>query len=229
MRMRIALVLLALALGASGCGGSAEGTDPAERTVATVPSTGSSRSASQRRGASETIRASRDDTSCVARGIVVPPFNEGTCVQNGRRFVIVNGRSVLRLTTLSAAIQNFSVAEAIPGRGSRATPQGAFIIIGVRVTNRTRSPQRFGPGQTLLTIREQQFEERTDVEGEVHERALGFAGRAIQPGASVEGDVVYDIPLTEIERVTREGVLYVANFGPQARRSELGQFRIYME
>ncbi|HMJ01694.1 MAG TPA: hypothetical protein VK506_02060 [Conexibacter sp.] len=178
-------------------------------------------------------RAREAAQSCAALGISQPPYNEGACTQDGVRFVVANGRSLLSLRTLSLALQGFSVTEELRRAGQRATPQGVYILVSVKVRNLTSAVQHVAVGQTLLTMNEQEFVEAEAAE-RIHPGALAFAQRAtIGPGEVVTGVVIFDIPLSEIERVTRDGVLLVANFGADreaARRgsgpSQIGQIRI---
>lgn len=229
MRMRMALALvavLALASGVSACGGSGGGSGPIGGTVATPTTTtpaGGGDGAGGRRAAAQ---------ECAAAGITTPPYNEGTCVQDGNRLVVANGRSLLTLRTLKASLRGFTVVEGMSGPNGRITPQGAFLIVRLGIENTTRKPAHFAAGQTLLLVNGQQIEERTDVEQDAHPEALAHNGRgALQPGRLVEGSVVYDIPIEMIERVTSEGNLLVANFGgnPRGRQPEFGQFRIYAQ
>jgi Domain of unknown function (DUF4352) len=227
MRIRMALALLALAAGLSACGGGSADGPGAGGTIATPRTTAETQGRGGRSG-----RGGRDARSCVAMGISAPPFGEGACVERGTRYVVANGRSVMRLRSLDAALRGFTVAEAIEGRDGPVTPVGAFLVVDLSVENTTDRPVRFMPGQTLMLLDDQRFQERQDVEERVHEDALAFAGRApIEPGRTVKGSVVYDIPIAAIERVTARGTLIVANFegNPPGRQPEFGQFRIYLE
>lgn len=223
-RTAVALTLVAAAVGA--CGGSTESTVPIEGAAPPATATATTQARGQARAGRR--RGSRGDAQdCAAQGITAAPFNEGACVQDGTRFVVANGRSLLRLRTLDVAIRGFSVAEQLgAGRRVAVPQQGAFMVITLRVRNTTGQPQRFASGQVLLAIEQQRFEEATAAE-RAHPEAL--AGQdAIPPGGLATGVIVYDLPPGELDRVTREGVLLVANFGKERRGelAEVGQFRI---
>jgi len=223
MRTVMALLVLALGIGVSACGGSSEGPVGEAPIVTPTSTSGAPTSTDEARG-----RDGRKNVSCAARGITTPPFKEGACVQRGTRYVVANGRSVLRLRTLSAAIAGLTVSETIPGHEGEATPQGVFVFIRLNVMNLTDKPQRFQPGQTRLALRDQPYDERVDVETDMHPSALGSKRRVIQPDELVQGEVVFDVPLEAVERVSSEGMLYVVNFGgASGGRPEFGQIRIY--
>jgi hypothetical protein len=230
MKTPIIVAALALAIGASACGGSGEGPSLAERPIATAtsPSGPGGRVRTTANG-----RRSTAKQDCVAAGITAPPFHEGACTQRGRRFVVADGRSTLQLKSLSAQITGVSAADALPAKGGEVAPQqGVFVLISLSVKNRTGATQQFVPGQTQLTIRDQAYEERTDVEGAVNARSLASPGHGrLAPGATGEGHVVFDVPITDLRRVTTEGTLYVANFADLSagRHAELGVIRIYQE
>jgi hypothetical protein len=229
MRTRLAALLLVLAGGLGGCGDSTERPVVGAGTVSTPTTTTTATTGDGR--VAQRSRAARDGRAmgCAERGITVPPFNEGACVQDGTRFVVANGRTRMRLSTMSVAIRGFAVAEVLRRGGQRLTPQGAFLQIELQVRNRTGRPQRFAAGQTLLLFERQRFQEHIAAEQRFHPGALAFAGRdAMQPGEVVDGVVVYDVAVGDIERITSEGQLLVANLGAAARRGprELGQFRI---
>ena len=224
-RMALALVaLLALVAMLSACGGSTEGS--AGGTIATP---GTDTTAQSRGGREVGGRAGgRGNVSCTDAGITSPPFREGACMERGTRFVVANGRSVMQLRTLKAALRGFHVVESI---GS-VSPLGVFLVVRLSVQNQTRKPMRFLAGQTILDVGDQRFEERMDVEQRTLPFALAYSRRApIKPGQTVEGSVVYDIPIDLIETVTREGNLGVANLdgNPPGKQAELGYFRIYAQ
>lgn len=153
-------------------------------------------------------------------------------MQGETQLVVVNGLSTLRLRTLDVSIRGFQLHDELGERDRLATPRGSFVRISLRVRNKTGRSQVFAAGQTLLAVAGRQYEEDVRTEHRNHEGAFAFGkGKTIAPGATVGGDVVYDVPLEEVERVTSEGLLLVANFDegrPAKRPAQVGQFRIYM-
>ncbi len=228
MRTLSAALLLTCAAVLLACGGgSTESPLVGAGTTATgMSTTGSTTPAGDGRSASSRGSAADERRSCEARGITVPPFNEGACVQGGTRFVVANGRSLMRLRTLDVALRGFTVVEELRRGGERLAPQGVFVVVRLAVKNRTGEPQRFQAGQTLLVLEQQRFQEHEIAEERFKPEALAYARRApLRPGEKVEGVVVYDVAISDVDRLTREGQLLVANFGGGAVR-EVGQFRI---
>ena len=233
MRRWTAALLLVLVTAVAACGGSTEapvvGADGSTvRSSTTGPSTTGTSTTGARRGAAGAAEGA-ETASCVARGITVPPFNEGACRQGGVRFVVANGRSLMRLRTMNVAIRGFSVREQLGTAAQPLSPQGSFLLIELAVTNRTAKPQRVLPGQTLLLLEPQRFEEQATAERRVHADALAFARRRpIGPGETVTGVVIYDVAVSDVERITRDGQLLVTNFGGLSggHGREIGQFRI---
>lgn len=206
MKREIVPVLLALALGASACGGT--GSEGQEAVGQTTP-----------------------DREHICDALSDPEaLREGACVERGVRYVVVDGRSPLELRSLTATIRNVSVAPDLPKRLRRAN--GVFIVLTLVVHNREDVARRFAPGQTFLSIGEQQYPESVRVE-RTHKPSLAHPSRErIAPDEYVTGDVVFEIPPEEVPRVETDGRLFVVNFGARSpleggQPRELGQFRLF--
>lgn len=164
--------------------------------------------------------AERAESTCAPRGITAPPYREGACLQDGRRYVVASGRSAVRLRTLAARLRYVTVDEEVGG----ATPRhGFFLRIRLAVRNTTAAPRRFRPGQTSLRFDGRWLEEQVGVQRR-DDDALA-AGRTIPPGEAIEGVVVYDVAPRAMDAIMRGAALYVAGFEPQTARSEVGLFR----
>jgi hypothetical protein len=229
VRIKVALALMALAMGTGACGGGTE--DGSQAAVSETPNSTASRSVQGGGARGGRAGGAGGAASCEAKRITTPPYREGTCIQGRARVVVVDGLSRLRLKSLHASLKGFALLDVAGGRGVEESPRrGAFIRITLEVQNRTKKPQRFEAGQTLLLVAGKEYEESAQVERAIQQTALAYGQRKlIPPGASATGDVLFDVPLEEVERVTAQGLLLIANFRGtvEGRLPEIGQVRIY--
>jgi hypothetical protein len=226
VRKNVALALLALALSVTvvACGGQ-EG----EELAGTGPTTPTTPARGQ--------RAKRTDPhkSCDAQGINGTQLNVGACTANGLQYVVANYGGVVRLRTLAIAITGIAVAPEDHGHGRSVRPErDAFLRVTLQVQNRDKVPRRFGFGQTMIGVAENNYLERTDVERDVHPEAIAsINGGVMQPGETLRGDVLFDITEQDYTRLQRNGRFFIWNFGgraaPRIPRStgQLGQIRLY--
>ena len=211
-------MLSALAVTLAACGGSGGGeTGTTAAGAVEVPF---------RRGPTD------PNKSCRSQGIDNRQVREGRCTEDDVRYVVVNRTSVLRLDTLSVATGGVSVSPIARGPNGRARARrGAYLRMSLTVLNRSKEPRRFVFGQTMLSISENTYSEALEAE-RVHPEALArVRGGLVSPGATLRGDVIFDVLPEAIERLPTEGRLFVANFGvragSRAARKQLGQFRLY--
>lgn len=201
MKGKIALALVALAAGVAGCGDVAESEVVA--TVGAPTMTGPARSPP-----SDPIQ------QCGPQGIDSRTLHEGSCSEGTTEYVVVNRDGALRLESLVASVDAVSVESEI-GRGSAAVRprEGAFVRFTLTVRNRLEYAQRLKPGQTVLGVDDTTFNEATAAQ-RVHPDALAQQGESrIEGGATLRGDVIFDVPAEVVERIMRSGRLFVANFG----------------
>lgn len=239
MRTRVVWMSIVLALSLQACGGTSG--DPPPGVSASTPTTvekrpegrkAKKRTPAERRAERRALAAER--RSCPAMGIVEPGEKEGACTLNGTWYVVANGKSKLRLKLLHAAIRGISVAQEVPqGRGKpRARPQGAFMLISLMVENRDDVAHRFGAGQAVLAIGNQQYHDVGRVERGFPD-ALAYAGRgAIPPGGVARGEVVFDVVPEDLRRIGTGGRLFISNFTNLNRgvgsTGEVGYLRLYV-
>lgn len=226
MRKNVALALLALALSVTvaACGGQ-EG----EELAGTGPTTPTTPSRAQR------AKHTDPHKSCDAQGINETQLGVGACTANGLQYVVANYGGVVRLRTLAIAITGIAVAPEDHGRGRTVRPErDAFLRVTLQVQNRAKVPQRFGLGQTMVGVAENNYLERTDVERDVHPEAIAtINGGRIAPGETLRGDVLFDITEQDYTRLQRNGRFFIWNFGGRAAAriprstGQLGQIRLY--
>jgi hypothetical protein len=228
VRIKVAPVLLALAMGMSACGGTQDDTPlGAAGTTATAQT-----------NAGRDGKRPRNDPrkSCAEQGIDSTSLGEGACTEQGIHYVVANRQSLLRLRTLAVAIINISAGGGAGGGERTARPQrGAFVRVTLMVQNRDKVPHRFALGQTMLGIGENNYLEAIEVERSVHREALArINGGRLLPGETLRGDVLFDVVPTDVDLIARQGRLFVFNFGqraalalPRGAGHQLGQFRLY--
>lgn len=105
----------------------------------------------------------------------------------------------------------------ITGTTRTFQPKGVYVRVTLAVTNLTRRPRPIRPGQTALVIGKRQFDEVVALEnGQDARSLLSRAGprRPIAAGASVTGDVVFDVPTALAAQVPGGAWVAIAGFGP---------------
>jgi hypothetical protein len=215
----LALLVLAASIAAAGCGGTQEGADVAGDTTPTaIPA---------RRGRSD------PNKSCDAQGINARQLQTGACTAEGVQYVVANYGGVVKLRTIAVTILEVGVAPADSGHGRTVAPErDAFVRIKLQVQNRDKVPHRFGFGQTMLGIAENNYLESIDTERRVHLESLADAG-TMGPGETLRGDVLFDITEADYQQLQQKGRFFIWNFGDHAsaqisrRIGQLGQIRLY--
>ncbi|MFL5816022.1 MAG: hypothetical protein ACJ76L_00320 [Conexibacter sp.] len=219
----VALVLLVLtaSIAVAACGGTQEGADIAGGTTPTAPLRPA------RRGRTDPHK------SCDAQGVNATQLGVGACTTDGVQYVVANYGGVVRLRTLAATILEVAVAPGYEGSKHPVEPQrDAFLRVKLQVQNRDKVPHRFGFGQTMLGVAEDNYLERVDVERRIHPESLANAG-TMGPGETLTGDVLFDITEADYQQLQRKGRFFVWNLGdhasPQFSRGnkQLGQIRLY--
>ena len=90
--------------------------------------------------------------------------------------------------------------------------RGAFVRVTLTVQNRSRRPQRFVFGQTVLGVAGNNYPE--SVAERVHPEALAqLQGGVVPPGNTLRGDVIFDVLPEDVDRISTEGRLFITNFG----------------
>jgi hypothetical protein len=205
-RMRVFAVLTAAAgLALAGCGGG--GGDNTKTTFATA--------------------------TCDSKGIDNTVGNTGTCLRNGITYTVVNKNQGLDLEQLDAQIVNVQTEKEVQGdpRG-KAIAKGRFVVVSLRVKNKTDSPQRFaGPGfeQTELAIGGRRYPEGASATTLLRANFLGLG--PIDGGKTVTGSVAFEVPANLAENLAKEkAVLAIVNFNDAGKLDEtkrLGIIRLW--
>lgn len=223
MRNKVALALLVLAasIAVAACGGSQEGADIAGNTTPTNPV--------------RPVRPEKTDPhkSCDAQGINSTQLGIGVCTTEGVQYAVANYGGVARLRTLAVTVLEVGVAPNDAGHGRTVAPQrDAFLRMKLQVQNLDKVPHKFGFGQTMLGIAEDNYLESIAVERKVHLESLANAG-TMGPGETLRGDVLFDITEADYQQLQRKGRFFIWNFGDRAsaqisrRIGQLGQIRLY--
>jgi hypothetical protein len=214
----LALLVLTASIAVAACGGTQEGADIAGTTPRAIPA---------RRGKTDPHK------SCDAQGINATQLGTGACTADGVQYVVANYGGVVKLRTLAASIIEVGVAPGYQGRNRTVAPQrDAFLRIKLQVQNRDKVPHRFGFGQTMLGVAENNYLESTDVERRIHPESLANAG-TMKPGEILRGDVLFDITEADYQQLQRKGRFFIWNLGDHAsaqisrRIGQLGQIRLY--
>jgi hypothetical protein len=215
----LALLVLTASIAAAACGGSQEGADIAGNTAP--------RAIPPRRGRSDPRK------SCDAQGINATQLQTGACTADGVRYVVANYGGLVKLRTLAVTILGVGVTPGYQGSNRTVAPQrDAFLRLKLQVQNLDKVPHRFGFGQTMLGIAENNYVESKAVERRIHPESLGNAG-TMGPGEILRGDVLFDITEADYQQLQRKGRFFIWNFGGQASprisrgSGQLGQIRLY--
>lgn len=171
---------------------------------------------------------------CDEAGINAEVQNEGTCLSEGDEVVVVNRDSTLRLSDLTARVENVELTDSVSGQGEgfgTEVADGQFVVIDLTVKNLLDSPVSFdSEGQALLTSSGKEFTEDFDaLNGPVPDSFL-WQGEEIQPGATQTGALVYDIPDRFAANVETDGNIAVFAFADAARsvpKLPYGLIRLY--
>jgi Domain of unknown function (DUF4352) len=171
-----------------------------------------------------------EENACEEEGISTPPREEGTCVAEGTRYVVVNRDGVLKLPTLEAEMLDLRETKTITGEsGGSATAKGTYAIVELSITNRTDAPERFEDSQIVLWVGGP-YTADAKVQSKVERKSFLGQDTPIQPGDSQVGTVVFDLPNTGFKALDREGNLDIVNFGSKGEvlaQGEIGTIRTY--
>lgn len=238
MKISRALILVCFAgVLAVGCGGGT--------TTVTVSSDESSSEAGeiqerleaelQEEEAEENGEGSDSSSECEEQEISSGSRKEGTCIDGGTKFVVVNLRSPLKLETLEAKLLDIEERKSIHGSyGESATANGIFVTFRLKVTNLSRAPRELEEEQTVLFVNESIYTQDFEVQNGIEEDSFLWQGAEIQPSGSVEGTVTFDVPKKIAKKITEEGNLDFLNFGAEYyepeefyEQEEVGTIRTY--
>lgn len=127
-----------------------------------------------------------------------------------------NAGGTLKLDSLSAKVVGVRIEHQLSSDMGVKTAKGKFVIVTLAVTNKAHSPQSWGSNQSaLVAANGDNYSEDFDVENGVDQNSLlwtasGNLNGSAQPGQTVTGDVVFDVPSNV--RVSG-GSIGIVNFG----------------
>jgi hypothetical protein len=164
-----------------------------------------------------TASASTPSCTSVAKRIESGTPGPLNCSAKGVPGVYVAKRTTLPLTSLTVAVTaartTRTLVEKIDGTTiSHATAQGMFVVLTVRVVNRTHKPQLFNEDiQTELLVGADTYSISTN--GEESDSRSDGLDTQIEPGESATGDVVFDVAKKALTSYPAHAGLVVVNFG----------------
>jgi hypothetical protein len=203
LALPVALVVLA------GCGG-------ATKTVTVTTTSAGTPTQATTSSAVTTTAAATGPASC-AQLDVKTVTTGAKCNANGIPITIARQSDTLNLSTLSAHLSSVATATNLSNGYSSKTATGSFVIFKLAITNKTGSPQTFAPvgtQQTALVGHNATYSEDFDAENGPDSHSCISNDDPIQPGATKNCDVVYDIPTPAVNRGRTHGFgLLVSNFG----------------
>ena len=170
--------------------------------------------------------------SCVEEGISTPARKEGTCVDGGTRYVVVNRDGVLKLPDLEAKLLDIREAKTISGEsGESATAEeGTYAIVELSITNRTDEPAKFEGSQILIWVGGGPYREDLKGKSQIEKKSFLWQDTPIQPQDSQVGTVVFDVPSSVLKSLDEDGNVDIANFGSKGdvlAQDEIGTIRTY--
>lgn len=188
-------------------------------------------------GASSPAEEGEDEdeelTDCEEAGISAPPRKEGACSEEGKKFVVVDEDSTLKLAELEVELLGTQKAKTVSSEyGEAKTANGTYVIFTLDVVNRTRVPVYFDSGQTqvFLYIGGNIYTEDFDVENYALDDSFVSQFKEVQPQGSQTGTVAFDVPDSVLPKLETTGNINIVNFsdeeaGLDAR--EVGTIRTY--
>lgn len=186
-------------------------------------------------GEDESSNAATDvENDCEAKEINGGSRKEGTCIEDGIRWTVVNLKSPLKLETLEAKLLDIRNQKSISGLGETATANGIYVTFEIEVTNLARAPQELEEAQTILFVNESIYTQDFDVQNGFEQQSFGWQATPIQPQGSMVGTVTFDVPEKVAKSITKEGNLDFLNFGAEwyepeefFEQEEIGSIRTY--
>jgi hypothetical protein len=215
-------VLLAGAVAAAGCGGTAKTTTHTTAQAASTPT-------------ATTTTAAGSPKDCNALGINPTGMREGTCTHAGITYVIVDRNHALKLRTLTASLDGVHTVNALSG-AQPTSAQTKFVIGSLTVGNRLSLPQtvdKAGTQQTALILDGTVYKEDVQAEKSADRNSCAIQQGKFSPGSSVTCEVIFQVPSASAADLGAHGRadLYVVDFGSDLASSTppqtVGQIRLY--
>lgn len=172
-----------------------------------------------------------EETECEEKGISTSARAEGSCVDGGTRYVVVDKDGVLKLPSLEAEMLDLRETKTITGEsGASATAKnGTYAVVELSITNRTDAPEKFEDSQIVLWVGGP-YTADAKVQSKVESKSFLGQDTPIQPGDSQVGTVVFDMSSADFKDLDKEGNVDIVNFGSKGEvltQDEIGTIRTY--
>lgn len=230
----LVVVVLAGVLGAVIGGGA--GSDTSTTTVVRTVTAGAAEDAQDavdaiedEEGKEESIASGSEDT-CDELGINSEVGKEGSCIDDGKNYVVADMGSTLKLRELNAKLLGMETAKTITGEyGESKTANGVYVIFNLEITNKLSSPARFDSfqEQTALLLGENEYTEDFDVENYALDSSFLNLYDEIQPDTSQSGTVAFDVPKKLVPDLYKTGNLFILNFSDEGEEGEITQYGLF--
>lgn len=155
--------------------------------------------------------------SCDSKGINGTTASTGTCIRDGITYTVANKNEVLELEEVEAKLLKVDIDKTVAASADRkaiAKKNSRFVVLTIRVKNKTGRKERFGgPGfeQSELSVGGRQFPEGASPTTLLRASFLGLG--QIDGGDTVTGSMAYEVPAKYAnDLVKNKAVLAVANF-----------------
>lgn len=172
-----------------------------------------------------------EETECEEKGISTPAREEGTCVDGGTKYFVVNRDGVLKLPSLEAEMLDLRKTKTLTGEsGASATAKnGTYAVVELSITNRTDAPEKFEDSQIVLWVGGP-YTADAEVQRKVEKKSFLGQNTTIQPGDTQVGTVVFDMSNSDFKDLDKEGNVDIVNFGSKGEvltQDEIGTIRTY--
>jgi hypothetical protein len=219
LNLRLPCVIALVAIGLAGCGGSTKTVTvatPAATTTTTSSSTTSTTAAGPPSCASVVQASNAKGPGAGIRPVVCTGDN-GTFIK------MASENYPIRLKTLTGQFMGARTATSVGDSSgvATATASGTFLIITLRITNTSSTPQTVESigGSTFalsnLSSPVRTYSENFKAENQADQNSfVSQSNTPIQPDASQTGDVVFDIPPSGMAAIRSHGAgLTFGDFG----------------
>lgn len=104
------------------------------------------------------------------------------------------------------------------------------MIFQLAITNKTRSPVQIEEGQIFLVADSNRYTEDLNAERQADQQSFLVSSEQIQPGATLTGHVVFDLPGRASSSYREDGNLFILPFGANGdtgTATQRGVFRTF--
>jgi hypothetical protein len=219
----VAVVATVVLVAAAGCGSSS--TSTITKTVtAPTPKADSDAAAAQSAAAATTstpVTATTTTTSSTPSGppqcsdvTDKPDVRPILCINNGNYLRVATDDHPVHITGVTVGFSGARTASSVSDSSgvASATASGTFLILTLHVTNTNNSPQAVeSPGNNQFALSpigsNKTFTENFEAENQADENSFLSHDDPLQPDGEQTGDIVFDIPGTDLAKMRRVGAV----------------------